>query len=502
MTGKNYLTAYVVFILLILISGCANKDPNVVAKVEDWTLSTADFRDQLLQRFGTEQRAAEQKYEDLKNILDELVIDKMKVRDAINRGMDTDPEVNQEYENALKGSAISELYKREIRDVLITPEEVKKFYENDKAEVHASHILLQVEDGADDRAAKRKIDKIRTEAMAAGADFAVLAKKYNEDKSSADGDLGWFRWGTMVDPFQQVVFNMEPGELSEPVKTQFGWHLIKLHGRRESSNLEPYDMARERIIAQISRVRGRELGEAAQKYVEDLKVNRNYKFDEKVAGEVLKAIKSKTNTGDPLSLLTEEQQKKVISSLDDGGVQITAKDFFTKLTEVNPSAKGIEDVNRIKDFCDRIIMEDYLLPQKAREKGCFDLPEVLNAAEAARDGRLKRIVQKMMVNDRIDPTDDQAKEYYEKNSAEFMSDRQFTLREILISSEDEAKKLLERIKNGEDMKELAVNYSERRRAKKKEGILGPITSKRYQEIGEAAASAKVGELVGPIFVEK
>ncbi len=95
-------------------------------------------------------------------------------------------------------------------------------------QIRASHILLKTE-GKDDAAVKAQAEDILKQAKA-GADFAGLAKKYSEDETSAKngGDLDFFGRGRMVPEFDQVAFTLAPGQLSDPVKTSFGYHIIKV----------------------------------------------------------------------------------------------------------------------------------------------------------------------------------------------------------------------------------------------------------------------------------
>lgn len=119
------------------------------------------------------------------------------------------------------------------KDVDVTDAEVEAYY-NERIEqyrtpeqVKASHILIKT-DSRTDAEALAEITKIRSE-IEGGLDFAEAAKKYSEDASNAPrgGDLGYFRRGQMVDTFEQAAFGMENGDMSEPVKTRFGYHLIK-----------------------------------------------------------------------------------------------------------------------------------------------------------------------------------------------------------------------------------------------------------------------------------
>jgi peptidyl-prolyl cis-trans isomerase C len=90
-------------------------------------------------------------------------------------------------------------------------------------EVHARHILVETEDEA----------KAIVEQLKGGADFAALAKEKSKDPGAADGgDLGYFTKDQMVPEFSEVAFKMYPGQLSNPVKTQFGWHVIKVEDKR------------------------------------------------------------------------------------------------------------------------------------------------------------------------------------------------------------------------------------------------------------------------------
>jgi peptidyl-prolyl cis-trans isomerase C len=110
-----------------------------------------------------------------------------------------------------------------------TDENMKKVYEEaakqitGEQEVHARHILVETEDQA------KKI----AEDLKKGADFAELAKKESKDPGASDGgDLGFFTKEQMVPEFSTVAFALGPGKISDPVKTQFGWHIIKVEEKR------------------------------------------------------------------------------------------------------------------------------------------------------------------------------------------------------------------------------------------------------------------------------
>lgn len=126
--------------------------------------------------------------------------------------------------------------------VKVSEEDLKAAYaqyarmENEDAEVHARHILVAVDPKATPEqveAARKKAEAIAAEARKPGVDFAALAKARSEGPSAADGgDLGFFRRGVMVPAFEKVAFALKTGEVSEPVRTNFGWHVLKVEERR------------------------------------------------------------------------------------------------------------------------------------------------------------------------------------------------------------------------------------------------------------------------------
>jgi len=129
-------------------------------------------------------------------------------------------------------------------EVKVSEEEISQYFDLNREkyakekEVKASHILFKVDQDANQEQideAQKKALKVLEEAKA-GADFAELAKKHSEDPGSKTkgGDLGFFTKDRMVKPFSDAAFAVKPGEMSEPVRTTFGWHIIKVDEVKEA----------------------------------------------------------------------------------------------------------------------------------------------------------------------------------------------------------------------------------------------------------------------------
>jgi peptidyl-prolyl cis-trans isomerase SurA len=145
--------------------------------------------------------------------------------------------------------------------------------EGEDPEVHARHILVKLDPGAPEdkvKAALSKAQGLAAEARAPGADFVELAKAKSEGPSAPDGgDLGFFKRGVMVPEFDKVAFKLEPGQVSDPVRTRFGFHVIKVEERR-AAEVAPFedvkDQLRERLLrAQMDKFTAQYVAELRQK---------------------------------------------------------------------------------------------------------------------------------------------------------------------------------------------------------------------------------------------
>ncbi len=160
----------------------------------------------------------------------ELVDIMLVTQDAEREGLDKNPAVKSQLEWQRRALLVRAAMRNYLAKHPVTDEELKKAYDDfvkhyDTTEYKARHILVGTEDQA--KAVIAKLDK--------GADFAKLAAKESIGPSKAKGgELGWFSPSRMVKPFSQAVMKLKKGEIThQPVKTRFGWHVIKLEDTRK-----------------------------------------------------------------------------------------------------------------------------------------------------------------------------------------------------------------------------------------------------------------------------
>jgi peptidyl-prolyl cis-trans isomerase D len=163
--------------------------------------------------------------------------------------------------------------------VTVDDAQLKSYYEEQKAKTperyvqpeqrHVSHILLQVADPKDDAAVNAKAESILKRAQS-GEDFAKLATEFSQDPGSAQkgGDLGWADRKAYVGPFADAAFGMKEGEIKGPVKTQFGYHILKLEGIQPTA-VKTFEQAKDELTAEYRQSEAERLFNDAQDQLAD-----------------------------------------------------------------------------------------------------------------------------------------------------------------------------------------------------------------------------------------
>ncbi|TYO98675.1 peptidyl-prolyl cis-trans isomerase D [Geothermobacter ehrlichii] len=189
----------------------------------------------------------------------------------------------------LKQEAIEKYYRRHM-DLFDIPEQVR-----------ASHVLIRVPRDADEktRKEKRKLAEKVLEEAKAGKDFAELARTYSDDKASVakGGDLGYFKRGTMVAPFEKAAFALQPGELSDIVESPFGYHVIKVTGYIEAG-VKPLEDVLDEVKSGLRKELARQL--AFEKAMDAYNINRK-------SGDLDAAARSNGLKIEETPLFTREQ---------------------------------------------------------------------------------------------------------------------------------------------------------------------------------------------------
>jgi len=264
-------------LVIFFVLGCIQRghtEGPVIAKVNDAVITKDDFLRNMdrLPEWAKERFATR---EGKRRFLEELIKRELLYQEAKRAGLDRDKEFTEKLEEFKKMTLLSMLIRKEIEEkAIVSDEEVKKYYDDNKEEfrtdlVRASHILVDTEEDA--REILKRINN--------GEDFADLARSFSKDSGSASkgGDLGFFGRGKMIPEFEEVAFSLKPGEVSKPLKSRFGYHIIKVTERKKGVQLA-FDEVRDKIRERLTSERQSELFESLiKRLMEKSKIERNLK---------------------------------------------------------------------------------------------------------------------------------------------------------------------------------------------------------------------------------
>ena len=216
----------------------------VLATYDGKNFTLGDYRAALGALNSRARKSLDESAERRKQFIENHIVSKLIYEEGVRRGFEKDPEVQRRLDE-LEQHLVVQRVMEEQQSATVSDADVKAYYDAHPQEfssekVKASHILVDNEALANEIAAKLGADK---------SQFAALAAEHSKDLSNAKkgGDLGLFGRGRMVKEFEDAAFALKAdGDISEPIQTRFGWHIIMRTGREEGS-LQPFDQVKSQI---------------------------------------------------------------------------------------------------------------------------------------------------------------------------------------------------------------------------------------------------------------
>jgi len=267
---KKILTSFLIIALAQLAFADEGK---VVANVNGKAIHESSIKDKI-QKFiefsgfgGSQEFSYDKLDQDMKNeIVKNIILGDLIIEEAHKVKIEELPEYKQSLKYA-ENQLLQKIYLEKLVKDTITEDKLKVAYDkiakeqSNINEYKVSHILVKTEQEAKD--IKNKLDK--------GADFSALAKEYSLDSNKdSGGDLGYFSNGQMVLPFEQATEKLKLGEISSPVQTDFGYHIIKLIDKRKAKAAS-FEEMHDKILEDLS-------GKFIQEYITKLKDTNKIEF--------------------------------------------------------------------------------------------------------------------------------------------------------------------------------------------------------------------------------
>lgn len=494
MRKTNILLAALFVVMIGLAAGCGDSGGSKLATVGDYAITAEEFND-YYQPLSRQFPTAEEEFAHRKATLDSLIVKRLFVQAAYDKGIDQSEELARVVLANKEKFLLDVLYQREISSKSQpTPAEVRAFYNNLEYKVRAYHILVEDLDTA--KALRQQLDD--------GANIEKLAYEHSIDPTAQRnrGDLGYFTWGAMVPEFQEAAFSLEVGEISEPVKTDYGYHVIKLIDRLPNDQRFDFESMRPDIEQQLLTVNRQRLSNDYFKYIgEKYEISVDtaicdyllHKREKLYPPLLLKTLPR----GDfDLEQLDRDEKELVLASWDGG--QITVMEYLEKIKdwplERKPPfdnyaamAQVVFNVNRIE-----------ILAQEAYRNGLDNDPEFVRKMKLFRELTMADIMRNDSVQVKSNSSEETIRAYYDEHIDEFTTPAKIHVFEILLSDEMQAQNLKKQIRSLDKFKELAMDMTERSGKRASAGDLGYIERRWFPEIFDAARKMGIGELGGPV----
>ena len=247
-------------------------------------------------------------------ILENLLVNKTLAAQARSAGVDREPVMAKQIELAVDKMLGQEQVNRAIKTITIPNLDVRarELYQVDiekftlPEKVHASHVLVDTKNHTADEALQR-IRQVREQAIG-GKKFDELASEYSDDPSAKvnKGDLGFFEAGKMVKPFSDAAFALgAPGDISEPVKTIFGYHIILLH-EKQPKKVRPFEEVKEKIIQDE---REKYIKDYRSKLIRGILSDPSLKLNEEAVNQFWTNLDAKSSDAKPSNVTKPEAAK-------------------------------------------------------------------------------------------------------------------------------------------------------------------------------------------------
>lgn len=259
MNKKNIVKSLSVFFCAAVVVACQNSTPSsgtktdgkkegqVLAEVNGGSITSGDFNREL-KNLPEYLRSMADTPQGRKEMLDTMVIRELILQQAAKDGIDKGADIEEKLQDLKKRIIVEAFLKKKVEsESNVSDADLQKFYDQNKdkfktgEQMKASHILVKSE-----KEAKEILAKIK-----AGGNFEEIAKKSSVDSSaSKGGDLGWFGKGSMVPAFEKAASALKEGQTSDVVKSDFGFHIIKLTGKR-AAGIRPLAEVKDQIKGAI-----------------------------------------------------------------------------------------------------------------------------------------------------------------------------------------------------------------------------------------------------------
>ena len=460
------------------------KDDKILATVGNYKITLSDYDERYssyLSSTGVKDNLA------VRNaILDNMINEILLFYYDDNEQVLNNPQYLKELEETRVRTILAYLKDQEVyAKITVTEEEIREAFSRVNEEIAARHLFAKTEEEANNLYELVKI----------GVDFEILAKQVFSDSvlKNNGGYLGYFTWGDMDPAFEDAAYALQIGEISLPVKTAYGYSIIKLEDRITNPLLtESAYQSKKSQLENVIKMRKKEPSE--KEFLDNILNESELTFND----ETLEIILENFHSGKVLdSDNFDSQQRECVKF---GNKVYGQTEIEQTIVELPMEQRNrIISIESLKAAIEGILLKDTLY-NIAVSKGYDIAKVVLNKIEKNKmniffNYKKDEVISKAQLPDSV------VIKYYKDNISLFSTEPELNLQEILVDNEELADSIVNLLNTGSDFGELARKYSLREWSAENNGIMGFAPISKYGNLKNLFWDSRLGEIIGPLKIE-
>lgn len=503
-------TLAILLIPIFILSACSKKHPKekgpVIAKIGNEYLYLYDMitpSDSL--RFSDKGASFK------RNRVEVFIMRYLYAKLGYSDGIHKKESIQEQLTNHINKSMINVVYKKAVLDKFVNEKTMRDLYGRLQGQISGRHILISY---ADAESNPKDVSRSKSDALqligdirgriASRDDFISLADELSEDPTSTDGgNIGFFKWDDMEDSFQEVAFSLPVGSVSEPVETSYGYHIIWIDSIR-TVDYSSFARMERGLNRRLSNTHKDEIIQAGKDFINSLNSAAGTElYDDRIESlsvlmlEYVQSDSSYMAGITPVVFLEEAKSIGPLATYDGKDVTTQILIGLIKDPKTGWTIASLTDTSTIKNLVVNEINKKLITEYGYTNKFDNDKSMTEDLKKQER-GYVWQEIKKLNIEDRIDDKEENLLKYYNEYKDNYVSKRTSDILEILVSEKTLADSLYSLAMSGGDMESLALEFSERSTAKKNNGIIEGVTSKRLGPIGKQAAMMNVGDISKPL----
>jgi parvulin-like peptidyl-prolyl isomerase len=488
LTKKVYVSILTVIVAIFWQCNTSEDEQSIIAKVDQVTISNSDY----VQRYSNFlfSTGVEDNLLARRQMIDNMVNEVLLLEFEDNQTILNDPDFINKKDQIYKEVLLAFYKEKEVyQKIQVSEDELKEEFVRVNEQISARHIYAPDKEEADHLYAQ----------LLKGFTFDQLASLVFTDKKLANngGYLGYFSWGDMDPDFEEAAFSLKIGEISKPVRTAYGYSIIKVEDRFRNPILteEEFNRKKESLLRLV---RIRKNSQMKRHVTATVAEELDIRIEESALKEMMELI-----SGSQQQIIAgdygTDDLKHGITLLTSNAGLMTIDQAMEEIHKLPASTRSkIRSIDHLRAALRGIVVQQELI-YRSVDKGYDQDEKFLEKYEKWVATNL--IAQKyQQIYEMIEIPESEIIDYYEKNKNEFIREVQLKVQDIIVLSEADANEIIGKLKAGSDFTDLAKKNSLRNDVEQTGGISPFVPLSRFGDYKDTFKNAPLHQLIGPLKI--